>query len=219
MPSGVSRFTVGALGTCTALAVVEGAAELGVPVPRTGIVALGTAAAVLAATVAVRNLAYVRRGPLILAFQRREGMLCDARESAAIRAAAQLRGTMGGAGHLSPHRLALSAAAWAAAALQALMFVVPEHGPTTFLPLAWVVASGGLAVRFPAVPFYYREAAGGCVVAFPADVCARLLERARLAPAPSAMQIDALGTGADLGDGAQPAPGVPAEARRDEPPT
>ena len=206
-----------ALAVCSTLAGTEVARALGLPVPQGGEIVLGSAAAVLAATVAVRRIAFVRRGPIIVDFRREDGLLCDARESAVIRSAAQLRGTMGGAGHLFPHRLVLSSVAWAYVAVQAVLLVLPEHGAATFVPLAGVIVVGAVAARFPAIPFYYRETVGQCVVAFPVDACMRLLEAARLAPAPTGVELTVLRTGTDAeGSPAQP-PGAEPPARREKP--
>jgi hypothetical protein len=189
LPSGVTRFTAAAIGACVALAALEVARAFGVAMPRASGVAAASIAAVLAATVAVRHAAFVWRGPVVVSFRRREGMLCDAREAGAVRAAAQLRGTLGGAGHLFPRRLLVSALGWGAASVQALALLLPERSTGTFAPLVAVLALGGLAVLFPAVPFYYREAAGGCVVAFPAETCMRLLDASALAPAPVPVEL------------------------------
>ena len=217
MPSGVTRFTVWALAACAGFAAVEVAEELGAPVPRGGLEVLGTLAAVLAAMAAIRNVAHVRRGPSIVEFQRRDATLCDARESAAIRAAAQLRGTMGGAGYLFPRRLAFSAVGWAATGVQAALLAVPEHGTATFLPLGVAVLAVLLTARFPAIPFYYRETVGQCVVAFPADACSRLLEAARLAPTPTGVELAALGTRGEAEAAPAQALDAAPPARRQEP--
>ncbi len=178
----MSAFTTTTIAACVALAAVEAARLLGIEVPRTAAMLTASGTAVLAMTVAVRHVAFVWRGPVIVSFRRRDGMLCDANEAAVVRAAAQLRGTMGGAGHVHPHRLMLTAGAWAAASVQALVLVGPDRGLTRFVPLTAVIVAGALAAQFPAVPFYYREAAGGCVVAFPPGACALLLGAAALQP-------------------------------------
>lgn len=189
MPSGVTSFTAAAIGACAALAALEVGQAFGVAMPRASVVAAASTAAVLAATVALRHVAFVWRGPVIVSFRRREGMLCDAREAEAVRAAAQLRGTLGGAGHLFPRRLLVSALGWGAASVQALALLLPERSAGTFAPLVAVLVLGGLAVLFPAVPFYYREAAGGCVVAFPSEACMRLLDASALEPAPVPVEL------------------------------
>lgn len=171
----MTRFTVGAIGICGVLAGIEVARAVGADAPAAVALVVASVSAVVAATVAVRNVVFVWRGPVIRSFPRREAMLCDAREAQTIRAAAQLRGTMGGAGYLHPGRLVLSAAGWGAISVQSLALVSPQRTPATFLPLAVAVVAAGLVALFPASPFFYREAGGGCVLAFPPDACRRLL--------------------------------------------
>ena len=178
LASGVTRFTAGAVGVCGALVVIEAAQGLGIEVPRELALVAASVSAVFAATVAIRNVAFVWRGPVILPFPRGEAMLCDAREASAVRSAAQLRGTMGGAGYLHPRRLAFSAIAWAAVSMQSVALLPPHRAATTFVPLAVALLAAGLTAGFPASPFYYREAGGGCVLAFPPAVCRRLLDAA-----------------------------------------
>lgn len=188
---GVTRFTAIAVGACGALVAFETAEAFGAHVPRTLVLLAASACAVLAATVALRHVAFIWRGPVIVAFRRPEGRLCDSREAEAVRSAAQLRGTMGGAGHLHPRRLAFSAVAWGAASAQCVALVVPDHRPTSFAPLAVLVLASGLAVIFPPDPFYYREAAGGCVVVFPVDACVRVLRAAGARALPTPVLIGA----------------------------
>jgi hypothetical protein len=192
---GVTRFTAGAVGICAALAGIEIAHAFGAAVPHALALVSASACAVIAATVAARNVAFVRRGPVILAFPRGEAMLCDAREASVVRSAAQLRGTMGGAGYLHPRRLAFAATAWSAISAQALALVTQQRSAVTFVPLAIALVAGGLAAVFPARPFFYREAGGGCVLAFPPHVCRRLLDAAGATPAlrPVALGISVAG--------------------------
>ncbi len=178
----LSRFTAIAVGLCGALVAIQAAEALGVRVPRTLVLLAASAAAVVSATVAVRHIAFIWRGPMIIGFRRPEGRLCDSWEATTIRAAAQLRGTLGGAGHLYPRRLVLSSIAWGAASGTCIALVLPEHGAAPVVPVAILVISGGLAMMFPAEPFYYRETAGGCVVAFPVEVCQRMLRAAGSRP-------------------------------------
>jgi hypothetical protein len=168
---------------------VEALLAFGYQVPRAAATLVHSAAAVLALTAAIRHLVFIWRGPVIVGFRREESTLCDARESDAVRSAAQLRGTMGGAGFVHPRRLVISASAWAAAAAQAIAFVAPGRGGTTFVPIAVAGLAAALAMWFPATPFYYREAAGGCVVVFPIDACSRLLRAAELAPPPTPIDL------------------------------
>jgi hypothetical protein len=220
---GVTRFTAGAIVTCGVLAGIEVASAAGAQVPHAVAVIGASVVAVIAATVAVRNVVFVWRGPVILAFRRGDAMLCDAREASTVRSAAQLRGTMGGAGYLHPRRLVLSAAAWAAVSVQSLALLGPQRTPATFIPLGVAIGAAALSAVFPASPFFYREAAGGCVVAFPPQVCRRLLETAGVAPAlapialgmcpvdgAAAPKAAAGADGAAAEDAPRPDPGAPA---------
>lgn len=185
----VARFTKVTVALWFVLLACEAARVVGIAVPRELLLLAGVAAAVAAATVSVRHVAFIWRGPIIVSFRRSEGMLCDAREAEVVRAAAQLRGTMGGAGHLHRWRLAISAAAWGAASVQAVLLLLPDRAPMRLLPLGFLLVASSLALLVPACPFYYREAAGGCVLAFPADACMRLLVMAGLAPEPTGIDM------------------------------
>jgi hypothetical protein len=104
--------------------------------------------------------------------------VCGPAEAELVRAAAQLRGTLGGAGHLHRVRLALPAAAWCAAAAAALA------GPEVLDVAPWTTLAGVLvtaALLFPAKAFFYREATGGRVVVHPASAREDLV-RARGVP-------------------------------------
>jgi hypothetical protein len=163
--------------TALVLALVAGAA--GLPLPGRAVTLL--AAAVLAASLAasVRTLLGAWRGPVITSFPRRDAVLCDPPGSDAIRKGAQLRGTMGGAGHVHPARLAFPAAAWAAAAAAAATVLRhPSLGSAPPWPLAVLGAAAGAALLLPARPFFYREVTGGRVLVFPPAACTRLLEDA-----------------------------------------
>ncbi len=183
LASGVTRFTVGAVGFCGVLAGVEVADALGAELPHAVAAVAASTSAVIAATVAIRHVVFIWRGPVILGFPRDEAVLCDAREAASIRFAAQLRGTMGGAGYLHPSRLVVSATAWGAVSVQSLALLPPQRTAATFLPLAVLLVAAGLAALLPPAPFFYREASGGCVLVFPPDVCRSLLDRAGVEPA------------------------------------
>ncbi len=191
-----------AVGICGVLAGIEVAQTFGAEVPRAFALFTASAAAVVAATVAVRAVAFIWRGPVIVPFPRDEALLCDAREAAVVRSVAQLRGTMGGAGHVHPRRLVLSATAWGAISVQALALVTPQRTPGTFVPIAVALVAAALAALFPATAFFYREAAAGCVLAFPSDVCRRLLDANGVEPALQpialgALELDPRGAGAD----------------------
>jgi hypothetical protein len=128
-------------------------------------------------------VAFVWRGPELVGFRRRDAVLCDVAESAAIRAAAQLRGTTGGAGHVYRLRLAFPAIAWAAVAAQSAGFLRSDLGPPENWPLAVVLPAALLALLFPARSFWYREVTGGCVIVHPPRACVDALESAGVGPA------------------------------------
>jgi hypothetical protein len=143
------------------------------PAPAAVVAALAVPA-VLAA--AVRALLAVRRGPRLVEFDLDDAVRCSPEEADVVRSAAQLRGTMGGAGHLHPRRLVLGAVAWAAAATPGLAVVAGGgelEGCAVLAPLLAVA----VAFMFPARPFYYREAAGGALVTSPPAAAGYLLAR------------------------------------------
>lgn len=149
---------------------------------------LELACALLAAPVAVAGallaLAAVWRGPTVVSFSREDAVPCAGAEAAFVRGAAQLRGTMGGAGHLHRRRLVLAAAAWLAAGVVGLDGIAPRLeaavGPwATLVALAAAFA----ALLFPPGPFFYRETTGGGVLVAPASAAYRLKRRAERAAA------------------------------------
>jgi hypothetical protein len=92
------------------LLVTLAALRLGAPVPP-GIITITAAVAVPAATAAaLQRLAYLWRGPSIVSFSRMDAVRCGVSDAEEIRAAAQVRGTLGGAGHVYRARLALHVA-------------------------------------------------------------------------------------------------------------
>jgi hypothetical protein len=160
-----------------ALVLVAGAAGLTLPARAVTLVWAAVLAASLAAS--VRTLLGAWRGPVISSFPRRDAVLCDPPGSEAIRMGAQLRGTMGGAGHVHPARLAFPAAAWAAAAaIAATVLRDASLGFAPPWPLGVLGAAAAAALLLPARPFFYREVTGGRVLVFPAAACTRLLENA-----------------------------------------
>ncbi len=168
MSRGISRLTVSAVSSCVAFVAAVAARAAGAPPHPSAAIALGAAAVVLAAAVAVRTIASAWRGPVLVAFSPDAGVICDPREAQRIRAAALLRGTMGGAGYVSRARLAFPAVAWAAAAATtAALHLAPSLAPWLVAVLA---SSAGAALMFPARPFYYREAVGGRIVLHPPAV-------------------------------------------------
>lgn len=131
--------------------------------------------AVLAASASA--LAAVRRGPRIVEFGRDDAVMCSPEDAPVVRGAAQLRGTMGGAGHLHPRRLVLPATAWAAAAGSGAEALADGALLLGAWPAIVALLAAGLALVFPARPFYYREVTGGGVLASPPAAAAYLLAR------------------------------------------
>jgi hypothetical protein len=134
--------------------------------PASSLAAAGAVTAGLALAAAVRTACWAWRGPLVVSLPSHDVAMCGPAEAEAVRGAAQLRGTLGGAGHVHRARLALPAAAWAAAAAAAIA------GPEVHDVAPWVTLVGALATAallFPAKAFFYREATAGRVVVHPAS--------------------------------------------------
>lgn len=156
-PSGAVWCGFGAL----AIARAAGAA-----VPR-GAVSIAAALAVAVSIgLAGRSLARIWRGPPLIGFPKEGATPCDPVEAEAIRAAAQVRGTLGGAGHVNRTRLLFPALAWAAAAAFAAGFVAPG-AEARLWPLAVLVPFAVLSVYLRPSPFHYREAMEGWLVVHP----------------------------------------------------
>lgn len=140
-------------------------------------VALSVGAAlslVLSVAGAARSAWGAWRGPRLAPFPNDDALACRPPEAAIVRAAAQLRGTLGGAGWVHRGRLALSTGAWVAAALSALAVLGDPEGARVLVPAVATLALGAAAVRFPARPFYYREATNGWLLVHPRDAFAWL---------------------------------------------
>jgi hypothetical protein len=175
-----SRMTAGAVSAWFALALAVAAGAAGLPLPRRAPALLAAVALAVSIALSVRTLLGAWRGPVITSFPRRDAVLCDPPGADAVRAGAQLRGTMGGAGHVHPARLVFPAAGWAAAAgVAAAVLRAPSPWAAPPWPVALAVAAAaGAALALPAQPFFYREVTGGRVLVFPPEACARLLEHA-----------------------------------------
>lgn len=159
-------------GAWLALQALVAARAAGVAIPPASVAAATAVAAGLALACAARTASWFWRGPLIVSLPRSEVVVCDPPDADAIRAAAQLRGTMGGAGHVHRARLALPVLAWLAAAGAAIA------GPDPLQAASWTAilgASAAAALLFPAKAFFYREATGGRVVLHPPSARAELL--------------------------------------------
>jgi len=164
-------------GACTGIGALRLASALGVAVSPQGLAAAAAATAGLALLVAGRTASWAWRGPVLVSFPRDGSAVCDPAEAEVVRSAAQLRGTMGGAGYVHRARLAFPSLAWASAAAVSVL-----AGPLPAAGLAWALllaVSGGAVLLFPAKPFHYREATGGRVVVYPAAARADLLKHAR----------------------------------------
>lgn len=158
-------------GAWIALQVLAAVRHAGAGIPDASLAPASVLAAALALAAAVRTASWGWRGPLIVSLPD-DIVVCDPAEAEAIRVRAQLRGTMGGAGHVHPGRLALPALAWAAAAASAISWQEPIRSAP------WIALLGASAVAaflFPAKAFMYREATGGRVVLHPPSAREELL--------------------------------------------
>lgn len=180
-----SKITAGAAASWLALGAVVSARLLVAAVPARLVAALAGASLVASAAAALLTFAAVWRGPVIVSFRRREAVLCDPIDADAVRAGAQLRGTMGGAGHVHPGRLALPSLAWAAAALLAARIAAdPSLATVPAWPAIAALATALAAALLPARSFFYREVIGGCVLVHPPGACIRLLDSRAAGAAP-----------------------------------
>jgi hypothetical protein len=200
-----SRLTIvaGAAWLAFAAITVAHRASAAVPPLAVTVAAVGAIGLALAATVC--TAASVWRGPPLRRFPHDQAVCCGPGEAAVVRSAAQLRGTLGGAGHVHRGRLAFSALAWLGAAGCAAAVLAEAPLGAALLLGAATAALSGLAGLLPARPFYYREAMGGWVVVYPREACERLVaaplarEHAprlgRPPPAPSAPALGAAEAG------------------------
>lgn len=138
-------------------------------------------AAPIAVAGGLRAVAAIWRGPTIVDFDRGDAVPCSPAEARFVREAAQLRGLMGGAGHLYPRRLVLAAVAWLAAAAVGVSGLSPIIEAITGLwPVAFAVGAAVVALMFPARAFFYRDTMGGGVLLSPPASAYRLKRRADL---------------------------------------
>lgn len=169
------RFTgiaAAAGGASIALQALSAAGQAGGDVPAPAFAAGAAATAALAIAASLQTAWFAWRGPRIESLPEDDLTVVGPPEAETIRAAAQLRGTLGGAGHVHRHRLALPFGAWASAAGTALA------GPDAYDAVLWVMLLGvfvAAALAFPAKAFFYREATGGRVVVYPAAAGGELL--------------------------------------------
>jgi hypothetical protein len=161
------------------LAVAGLVHALGEPLPRLAALACALVGVPVALVAAVHAAASWRRGPTILAFGLPESVPCCPADAAFVRAAAQLRGTMGGAGYLHPGRRVLPTVAWLAAAAVGLDALSPWfHGVVGPWPVLVAIGAALAAFAFPARRFFYRETTGGGVVVSPPSAAFQLMRRA-----------------------------------------
>lgn len=171
---GRSSLTLAAAGAWLVLWCLVLAREAQVFVAPATISIAALVALLLSLVAAARSAAYAWRGPRIPAFPKDEALVCRPREAAIVRSAAQLRGTLGGAGWVHRARLALSTGAWIAAGLSVTAVLVDAgRAPVPQWGLA-VLVLGAAAACFPAKAFYYREATNGCLLVHPRDTFGRL---------------------------------------------
>jgi hypothetical protein len=195
------KATVAAFSAWTAFAALVALRLSGVRVSPSALVLVASIAMALAFAECVGTVFAMWRGPTIVTFSRDEAEICGPDEAEAIRAAAKLRGTLGGAGHIHSARLILPALAWlAATALAAGAIVDPALESVPGWPAAVVAVGVGAAALFPATPFYYREAVGGRVVVHPPSARAQLVTPVPKAGAgaTTAVSREDLERGADL---------------------
>lgn len=170
-----SRLTVLAGAAWLLFAAATVAHRSSVPVPSSAVTAVAVAALGLAIVAAARSTAAVWRGPALRTFPHDEAVVCAPREAVAVRAAAQLRGSLGGAGHVHRGRLGLATVAWLAAAACAAAVLVDAAHELAPLGAGATVVLGAVARLLPARPFYYREAMGGWIVVHPRHAAERLV--------------------------------------------
>ncbi len=116
MLAGTSKLTAIAVAALCAFGALFALSGAGSPIGP-GLVNASAAVALMLALVAGgRTLSSAWRGPVLVQFPCEAAIECNPVEAAEVRAAAQLRGTLGGAGHVHPRRLAFPALAWIAAA-------------------------------------------------------------------------------------------------------
>lgn len=197
-----SRLTMATACGGVALGAVVLAREAGARLASGAITGAASVVLGLAVLGAGRSVAHAWWGPAVISFRRDESVLCEPREAAAVRAAAQLRGTLGGAGHVQRGRLALSTAAWLAVGGFAWAALVERwrHAAVCCGGLALVLAL--VAARFPALPFFYREAMGGRLVVHPPGALDELVGAAPDGrEAPSETPAPTPAAGVEAGDG------------------
>lgn len=141
---------------------------------------IALAALPIAIAMAIRTASAIWRGPALMHFPVEYAVLCRASDAADVRAAASLRGPLGGAGHVHRARLVVPAAAWLLAAV-VLGFVAAgaAERPECRQALLWMGVAVAVRALFPPRAFWYREHRDGSVVLYPASVTEHVTLRAR----------------------------------------
>jgi hypothetical protein len=179
----VRRSSKLAAGALVVTAVGIGAVSLqlaGRPVSASLTRGIALAALPVAIAMAIRTASAIWRGPALMHFPVEYAVLCRASEAADVRAAACLRGPLGGAGHVHRGRLVVPVVGWLLAAV-VLGFVAAgaAERPECRQALVWMGVAVAARALFPARPFWYRERRDGSVVLYPASVTAHVSLRAR----------------------------------------
>jgi hypothetical protein len=170
-----STLTVLAVAAWLTFAALAAAHRTSAPMPGSTLSAAAAVALGLALVAAARSALAVWRGPPLRTFPHDEAVVCAPGEAVAVRAAAQLRGSLGGAGHVHRGRLGLATIAWLSAAACALAVLVDAGHALAPLGAGATVVLGAVARLLPARPFYYREAMGGWIVVHPRHAAERLV--------------------------------------------
>jgi hypothetical protein len=159
------------------------------------------------------------RGPRIVEFSPDEATLCTGEDSEPVRAYAQLRGTMGGAGHVFPGRVALPALAWVAVLVAGVQLLAGDgRGLAGPWPVVLAIAFALGAWMFPSRPYWYREVSGGGALVWPPEALGALLARESAEDARGVAAVHATGLADPLLRAAAPAaPARPSKETRRSP--
>lgn len=172
-PASKLSVAAGFFAAATGATVVLGLA--GFPVSPRFLTALAIASVPLALAASIAKVVAIRRGPPLRSFSAEDAAACGEPEAAAVRAFAQVRGGLGGAGHVHPFRLLLPAVAWLAAG--ALAVFAAARGVDcegVRVALEGLAVSAAAAAIFPARPFWYLEHRDGTVLLYPPALRTRM---------------------------------------------
>lgn len=184
-----SKLSALALAATGLSLILVGADFAGYPIPENVTRDLALVSAPLAAVLAIRTAAAYWRGPTLLHFPVEYALLCHGGEAEAIRGSANIRGALGGAGHLHRGRLVFPVVAWLAAAVVLAHVALGAADRQEFRRALtiWAFALVARAV-LPPRPFWYRERRDGSIVVYPASIRARV--DARLPKRPDSTESD-----------------------------